>query len=134
MNARPAGDLIAVSIPLRLHSAANLREHWARRARRVKAERGAARLILGARPRPPFPVVVTLTRVAPRSLDSDNLVSACKATRDGVADWLGVADNHPSVRWEYAHRSAGAGVYAVEIRIEAMSTPTPEASDAPHPR
>jgi hypothetical protein len=107
-----------VTIPLRLPSAANLREHWAKKARRVKAERQAVAMFLGSKPRPSFPVVVTLTRVAPRALDGDNLQSAFKAPRDQVAAWFGVADNHPGIRWRYAQERRGAKVYAVEIRME----------------
>ena len=64
--------MIAVTIPMKIPSAANLREHHMAKARRVKAQRSAARLYLldaenrGAR-RPALPVVVTLTRIAPRN-------------------------------------------------------------------
>ncbi len=108
---------VAVTIPLRLPSAANLREHWRVRATRVRTQRDAVTMYLGGRARPAFPVVVTLTRIAPRALDSDNLQSAMKGTRDSVASWLGTPDNDPRIRWEYAQRSGGVRVYAVEIRI-----------------
>lgn len=109
--------MIDLTIPLRLPSAANLREHWAKKHRRVKAERDAVRMYLGARPRPPFPLVVTLTRIAPRPFDDDNIRGAFKATRDQIAEWLGVPDNDPRVRWEYAQERRGARVYAVAIRV-----------------
>lgn len=107
-------------IPLRLPSAANLREHWAAKAKRVKSQRAAVALYLGNGPRPPFPVVVTLTRIAPRALDGDNLQGAFKGARDEVARWFGVPDNDPRVTWHYDQRRDGPKVYAIEIKIEGV--------------
>ena len=42
--------------------------------------------------RPVFPIVVTITRLGPRALDSDNLASSGKHVRDAIATWLGVDD------------------------------------------
>jgi len=108
---------VTILIPLRLPSCANLREHWTAKARRVKAQRTAVRVYIGGKPRPPLPVVVTLTRIAPRALDDDNLASAFKACRDEVATWLGFADNNPGIVWQYAQRKVGAKVYGIEIRV-----------------
>ena len=110
---------VLVTIPIALPSVANLREHWSVKARRVKSQRNAVGWLLGNRPRPSLPVVVTLTRVAPRSLDGDNLQGAFKATRDAVATWLGYEDNHPGIRWEYDQRAGKPA--CVEIRVEALS-------------
>lgn len=44
-------------------------------------------------------VVVLLTRIAPRPLDSDNLEGACKGVRDGIAAGLGIDDRDPRVRY-----------------------------------
>ncbi len=69
---------------------------------------------------PEFPVVVTLTRIAPHELDDDNLAFAFKAMRDGVADALGVRDRDPRVSWRYAQRKPKTPrTYGVEITVEA---------------
>ena len=115
--------MVTVTIPLRLPSVANLREHWAKKAKRAKQHRGLAEMFtrnaLGSRvlvyPSMSHRVTVTITRVAPRSLDADNCVSACKAARDGVADALDVDDGDERVTWQYAQRK---GERALEIRIE----------------
>lgn len=107
---------LLITIPLRLQSAANLREHWATKARRVKAERRAVAMFLRGPP-PPLPVVVTLTRIAPRALDGDNLQSAFKGVRDEVAKWLGFSDNNAGIEWRYGQRRDGVGVYAIEIEV-----------------
>lgn len=111
---------MTLTIPLRLDSSANLREHWAAKAKRVKYQRQVVAWVLGNRPRPALPVEVTLTRVAPRALDGDNLQGAFKAPRDEIARWFGVADNHPGIVWRYAQRRDGVGVYAVEVRVAAL--------------
>lgn len=114
--------MIDIVIPLRIESVANLREHWAKRANRAKQHRTLAwaelravdpgRKLLGK-------VCVTLTRIAPRALDDDNLRASLKHVRDGVADWLGVDDRSPLVEWRYGQAKAGVRQYAVRIQVEA---------------
>lgn len=116
--------MIEVLIPVRIESVSNLREHWAKRANRAKQHRMLAwaelravdpgRNLLGK-------VCVTLTRIAPRALDDDNLRSALKAARDGVADWLGVPDNHPAVEWRYGQEKGRPKQYALRIQVEEMA-------------
>jgi hypothetical protein len=115
-----ATEMIVVLIPIKLVSVANMREHWAKKAGRTKQHRTRAWAELRAVKAGPTPgdVKVTITRIAPRMLDGDNMASACKATRDGIADWLGVPDNHPSITWAYEQRRGGLKEYAVEIAVE----------------
>ena len=111
--------MITVLLPIKLASVANLRMHWAVKAKLAKAHRTRARVALMAdAPTPPaLPVTVVLTRVAPRKLDDDNLRSAFKAVRDGVADWLGQDDGNTLIDWQYRQASAGVKQYAVEIEV-----------------
>lgn len=113
--------MIEVLIPVRIESVANLREHWAKRANRAKQHR----MLAWAELRAADPgrklsgkVCVTLTRIAPRALDDDNLRSALKAARDGVADWLGVPDNHPAIEWRYGQEKGLPKQYALRIQVE----------------
>lgn len=116
---------VTVEIPMALPSVANLREHWAAKARRVKAQRAAVMLAMKAQrvqwqldgePGPWWPLHggavlrVTLTRVAPRALDDDNAVSAAKGVRDAVAAYFGVDDRDPRVTWRYAQSKGKACV------------------------
>ena len=108
---------VSVLLPLATVNEGNQRDHWAVKAKRVKAQRSAAHLAFkragsgwdGCR------LLVTLTRVSPRVLDDDGVVSALKAVRDGVADALRVNDRDPRVSWLYAQRHGAA---AVEVRVE----------------
>lgn len=115
--------MVEFDVPLRIISAANTREHWAAKARRVKQQRGTAKVVTRTwlRRQPmQAPYEVTLTRVRPprgRPLDDDNLAAALKACRDGVADALGVDDGDRSrVRFVVAEEAGAA--WAVRIKVE----------------
>ncbi len=85
-----------LTLPIRTVSEPNCRGHWAAKARRARDHRTVVGLAVRAEMRAmvpfPIPCVVTLTRIAPRTLDDDNLRGALKACRDGVADALGIDD------------------------------------------
>ncbi len=68
----------------------------------------------------PGTVVVALTRIAPRDLDTDNLASGLKAVRDGVADALGVDDGSSRIEWRYAQERGRPGEYAVRVEIREL--------------
>lgn len=116
-----------------LPSVANLREHWAEKADRTKQHRTlaatcTASAILSAKwPRflpeilagvDAAQCVVTLTRCAPRELDDDNLARAFKATRDGVADALGVDDRDKRLVWRYEQAKAKVPAVRVELSLK----------------
>src|SRR3990172_8300722 len=113
--------MISFTLPLHLRSAANLHDfHWAQRHRRVKAERqsiATAARAFGVRPIT-APLVVTLTRIAPRKLDGhDNLRSAFKVTVDSIADALGLRDDSDArVEWRYEQERGKPSAVRVEIR------------------
>jgi len=107
-----------ITIPIRTVSEANQREHWAKRHKRNKRQQlettwhlsRAARWFV-------FPCRVTLTRIAPRKLDTDNLAGSFKHVQDAVAKWLGVDDGDGSVEWRYEQRRGEPNEYAVEIAL-----------------
>lgn len=112
-----------LELPIRIVSEANRREHWRTKSQRTKAHRLAARLTCIASvgwPRVRADagaggVAITLTRRAPRRLDDDNLASGFKATRDGVADALGVDDGDARLAWSYAQQPCAR--YGIRIEI-----------------
>lgn len=111
--------LVQCFLAVRTINESNNRDSWRKRARRVKAQRLAARqrvaaCIVGVH----LPLVVTLTRVGARKLDSDGVPSALKAIRDGVADALGVDDGRDDlVQWRYAQQFGPRQVHGVQIEI-----------------
>jgi len=109
-----------VDLPIRTWSEANARLHWAARARRAGEQRRVARIcVRAALARQPaaLPLTVTLTRLAARRLDSDNLTGALKAVRDGIADALGVDDGDGRLEWRYAQEAAPRGRYGVRVEV-----------------
>ena len=114
-----ATQVLCVLVPVRIESEANRREHWRRVANRKAGQRfHAAACLSGTRTRPVPPCTITLTRIAPRDLDDDNLASGFKAFRDGVADWLGIDDGDKRLTWRYAQRRGKPKEYAAEVKIE----------------
>lgn len=119
-----------------LPSGANLREHWAVKAKRAKTHRAFAAAALQTQGRTwlqhwrtmasneRLRVGVCFTRVATRSLDDDNLAYAFKAWRDGIASVVGIDDGSPRWVWEYHQRK---GLAAVEVQLEVLA---PDASVA----
>lgn len=115
MDQRGFGDMVSWSIPIRTVSALNRREHWAKRAKRVKVERLAGYI---STPHVPVPCIVTMTRQGPRSLDDDNLRGALKGIRDGIAQRIGLDDADPKIEWRYGQVKARD--YAVLIEVECL--------------
>lgn len=111
-----------VQLPIRTVSEANVRTHWAARARRARDQRSTVAIALRCHgvTVATLPCVVALTRIAPRELDDDNLRGALKAVRDGIADALEVDDRDARVRWEYGQRRGAANEHSVDIEIQAM--------------
>lgn len=98
---------VAVHVALRTVSEMNARGHWGGRASRMRV----ARLFIAqslrvekhkhppAWPNKPRAWRVQITRYSAGMLDTDNLQSACKGVRDGVADFLRVDDGDPRITW-----------------------------------
>src|SRR5208283_881557 len=109
-------------IPIKTISEANCSEPWPKKHKRHRRQRNFIRLYVPTMPLGPSEMVsVTLTRLSPKQLDSDNLVISLKWIRDAVADRLvpglkpGHADSDPRITWHYAQRKHPK--YAVEISI-----------------
>lgn len=107
-----------ITVPVRTQSITNQRIHHMKLARQKRSERDAVSWSWRqARPQVKLPMVVKLTRVAPRELDDDNLVASCKAVRDQIAAELDVDDRDKRIKWEYAQRKGKTREYAVEIEV-----------------
>ena len=117
--------LLPICIPLKTVSEGNAsqREHWSVKHRRHKAQSTETTLALRCAWGPMVgtwttPCTITLTRIAPRVLDGDNLQGALKYVRDAVARWLKLDDADQLLIWAYAQRPGGVRTYAVIIHLE----------------
>ncbi|RKI32152.1 hypothetical protein D7Y27_36500 [Corallococcus sp. AB004] len=105
---------IRIEMPVETVNTSNRREHHMQRHRRAKGQRDATQLLWPGWSGPAL-LVVRLTRVSPRTLDSgDNLPIAMKSIRDEVARQLRLDDASPLVRWVYA-QAKGAPSVLVEL-------------------
>lgn len=112
---------------LRLVSEANAHEHWRKRHARSARQKHVTLAVLHAQGDAAvfdavafahYPeIVVTITRLAPRTLDSDNAAGSAKHVRDAVAEWLG-RDDGPTCGVEWRVDQRKSKTYGVEIRIE----------------
>jgi len=96
----------------RLPSLANSRTHWSIKAKqRELGARMANVAISGCAFHADKPCTITLTRIGVRLLDSDNLASAFKHVRDGIADALGVDDGPEGpITWRYEQRKGAPSI------------------------
>jgi hypothetical protein len=114
--------VVKVTVPVKIDSGLNMRVHWRVRANTNASHRAAAYFALKqAKVKAEMPAVVTLTRIAPRELDDDNLAGGFKSVRDGTADWLGIDDRDKRVQWRYEQRKGAPKVYEATVRIEAVT-------------
>ena len=115
---------IKVYIPIRLQSAANLREHWHKKATRNTTQEWAVIEHLKGIELPSYlPCKITLTRVAPRALDYDNLCYAFKHILDRLGMLIkpgtrkGRADADPNIQVDYKQKKGDKNEYAIIIEI-----------------
>ena len=114
---------IRFTIDGHLPSRANERGHWRKRSRLTKTQRQSTYLLAAMKlSRAPkdmlrFPVTVTMTRVSPRLLDSDNISGAFKSIRDGIADALEMDDSPRSpITWKCDQRKGKPPCAEIEIK------------------
>ncbi len=108
-----------VLIPgLHVVSESNAHEHWRKRQKRAKGQRGIVALIMRANAtKPSIPCTIRLVRIAPRKLDQGNIAAAFKHVQDGCADWLGIDDRHDDlVKYEYLQEQKSK-THGVRIEI-----------------
>lgn len=116
--------MISLSIPVKLVSEANMREHWAIKRKRNKQHQMTVTYALAGLKRdiPAFPVRVIMTRVGVRKLDPDNLAGSFKHVQDGIAKVLGCDDgDETKVTWEYRQRKGVPKEYSMDLIIQARN-------------
>lgn len=116
-----------LTIPLKTVSPNTMNtKHWAVRRKLSENQKASVYYaLLAAYPKPTIPCQVTITRIASRVMDQDNLGAALKTIIDTIADFLipnlppGQADGDPRISWVYNQEK---GSREQKIRIEIEST------------
>lgn len=124
----PRGPVKPVTLnidDLRLVSEMNARDPWQVRNERRKRQRSAVMFaslpdLIHRIHAMPLPVVVTITRIGPRTLDDDNLRGSAKFVRDAVAHMLGIDDGDAMVSWRYEQEKFKR--YGVRIKIASIAS------------
>lgn len=111
--------MIVATLPIKTISVMNAREHWSSRSKRAALHRATAKSVMSRFGLPALPVTVTMTRISTGTLDGDNLQSGLKAARDGIADWLGIDDADPRIKWVYAQQKGKRGDYGLIVEVVA---------------
>jgi hypothetical protein len=116
---------ITLVLPIKTVSESNNHEHWTQKHKRHSYQKKkVAYYFLMLEEKPTLPCKIILTRIAPRSLDFDNLVSSQKWIRDAICDQLipglkpGRSDSDPRISISYAQQSAAPKKYGVKIEIQ----------------
>lgn len=108
----------SVTADVKTVSEANRRGSWRAHHPRTQLQRQTVGMLMRGLRIPKTGVLVRLTRIAPQKLDRDNLASALKACRDGVADWLGIDDRESErLMWVVAQEKGRVREYAVRIDV-----------------
>jgi hypothetical protein len=124
--------LLKIKLPIKTVSEGNKSEHWSKKSKRHKNQKFLVKLALADQldTLPSLPVQITLTRVAPRSLDRhDNLPMALKYVLDAICEILipnkaiGQADGDPRIQVKYEQIRGVPKEYAIEIEITHLANP-----------
>lgn len=112
--------IVTVTVGLKTKSADNGREHRMVRHKRVKRERETtAEAMLGVEVNGRV-TRMTLTRIAPLSLDTGNLPGSMKGVQDEACKQLGLDDSQRGgIDWRYAQEKCQRGGEGVRVEIEA---------------
>ncbi len=116
--------MIVLTIPMPVVNELNDHKHWRVRTRRARDQHGdvTAHLLRWSsrRPLPDLALVVTMTRLSPKSFDSDGTVASMKHVRDAIAKWL-CRDDGPGAGVEWVAQWERSS--EVLVRIEIAPTP-----------
>lgn len=114
-----APGAVRFQLPIRTVNEVNESKHWRVRQRRASQQRHDTHYALVGKAMPALPCVVTMTRYAPRKVDSDSLPCCFKHIRDQIAAEYGVDDGDDSIiEWRYAQCPGEIKGYSVTVVIE----------------
>jgi len=116
--------MIETTFELETRSEPNARySHWGQRSRKRGSQRRPTETqCIEAFGEPPVPPLhVTVVRICPprnKVRDTDNLVGALKAIRDGICDWLQKDDRDLRIKWDLRQENGAGFAVRIEVRGE----------------
>ncbi len=118
--------LSGLFLSMRTVTESNTGGYWLKKSKRAESQRTVvcmAMLGMIRRDRLALPMRIQFTRYGPKTLDSDNIFSAFKHVRDGVADAFGVDDKSDLYEWP-APLQVKSKHYGIRIELEAVKVRT----------
>jgi len=115
---------ILLSLPIKIVSEANNREHWAAKHRRKKAQQEEIWAAWPRRQKVQLPCKVIFTRYGQKMLDGDNLQNAFKGCRDMVAKLIGVDDGQTDlITFVYEQVALKKRTFSIDIEVVSCQIP-----------
>lgn len=122
---KPDGNMLYLrTIPIKVQSEQNMREHWAIANKRHQNQKLAIRSFMDIdSPEITMPCTIKLIRIAPREMDEDNVIYSFKYVKDQIADYIkpglapGRADDDKRMTWLYSQEKGEPRYYAIRIEI-----------------
>lgn len=111
--------MTVIEIPVRTYNTANVRWHWAKKAKIAKDQRFltfAEARAKGVTKAPAGRFRVICHRIGKRRMDTDGLAISFKPIRDGLAVAMGIDDGDPRIDWHYTQETGKS--YSVRITID----------------
>lgn len=107
------------TLPIRLQSEQNRRDHWRVVAKRKQEQHALTRNLLRRDCTVwAVPATVTFRRIAWARFDSDAVPAACKYVRDAIAALFGIDDADPRIEWRYEPCEISRKRAGLVVRIE----------------
>lgn len=112
-----------IVFPVFLRSEGNIHDHWTARKKRKDVIKMLMRSQLAGMEKPGLPCKIIFTRIAPRSLDIDNLWFSMKVSIDAISDWLipglppGKADSDERIEIACKQKKGKPREYALEVEF-----------------
>lgn len=111
--------MIKLSLPVRVVSELNTREHWAAKHKRKKAQQAEVWAAWPRRQKVTLPCLVRFVRYGQNLLDPDAVASSFKHVQDEVCRLLGVDDgNTQLISFEYSQVALHKRKFSIEINVE----------------
>lgn len=116
--------ILELQFPLKIKSEANNYDHWTIKKKRKDNQKLLVKHHLRTQLiNLKLPLMIVMTRISPRSLDEDNLVSALKTIKDAIADHIrpnqapGQADNTNLIQWAYNQEKGPPKTNALKLEM-----------------
>lgn len=114
--------MIRLSLPVRVVSELNLREHWTAKHKRKKAQQAEVWAAWPRRQKVTLPCTVKFTRYGQNLLDPDAVAPSFKHIQDEVCRLLGVDDGNTAlISFQYDQVALHKRTFSIDIEVQSVA-------------